>query len=1215
MHVETIHSYHCSGATPTHLYLAGWVDGNTTWNHQPGASGGSLSSGNATKHWKWCPGNPGGMDLSAKSAIETAARNKWGETTFLLAGEREGDNTSWRRFDLNPYLVVMYNSYPAKPGDLSIDGSGGQAWEAKACGSYVGVRQPRLRARLADPDGDVLNALFHIGGKAVGVANVPSGSFGEVTLPSDALTADGQYNWHVTVGDNDLLGPQSDTCSLILDTTVPGQPVVTSAEYPQGTSAGAVGVSGKFTLSAPAGTSDIAHYLYSFTSQGDDPATKATPPALNGQAVVSWSPSASGPYILSVRSVDRAGNKSAIRRYQIDVADYRVGISGKVARWSFEDSPADVSGAKDLTYVGPPPPGGYFVDGHSGRSVLLESARSETYQAKDSLLRTDASFTVSAWVSLAATDQDATVASQDGDRVSAFRLRYSSADNRWAFTTSTSDTDTTQTAHQVLSEGPPVLNTWAHLTAVYDKPGASMKLYVDGVLSGSTTVTSHLWHSTGLFLLGAGKAVGKRADFLTGSMDSARLHQRALTATEVTGLHSGGANGQPLAEYLFEDSLRNTGANPDLASAAAIAYESGYADKALRVGPSLPTKELVGPRTITTVDSFSVGAWVNLADKGGYYAIASQDGDRNSGFLMRYSPDVDRFIVGMPSADVDGNAFQWAIGTSVPQAGVWTHVAAVYDTGNGKLFLYVNGVLEGQRDITTVFNAAGSFVVGAAKQNGVRGYRFNGLIDEVNVYDGPLNAAEAATLHNTPVERARYRLDGSPVDSVGGGTASLYGDHISWDPQNGTTSAHFSYGWHEHGGRTVTAQPSGEWHFEDGLDDTSGTGRTLTARQGTAAGTASYAAGMWGRSVALNGSDTYLRHDTPVLDTAANYSVSAYVKLDRADGSFTVASQDGARSMSFALRYNQTQNRWSFAATSGDTDNPAETAALSKNPPILGQWAHLLGVHDAAADKLRLYVNGVLEAETAYTAGWSSTGPFVVGAAKWNGNRVDFFPGQIDELRVYDAVLTGVDAHSLWNLASTIGVPRPNLLRTDKSFTVSAWAKPDVYDSTPRTVLSADGTYSPFVLTYRPEYRRFALIVFANGTNGANGVEGRWILSDKTAQDDVNADGWVHLAAVYDAPARKMRFLVNGVEQASYPNDGTTVSKYVEGTTAPSWYAGAATTLPDTGRGLLIGRVGYEGRSTDFWKGSVREVRVFTGVVPDSCEGGAPACLSQMANW
>ncbi len=71
-------------------------------------------------------------------------------------------------------------------------------------------------------------------------------------------------------------------------------------------------------------------------------------------------------------------------------------------------------------------------------------------------------------------------------------------------------------------------NVWTHLAATYD--GATIRLYVNGTLSGSTTATGSLPASTGPFRIG-GNAIWD--EFFSGQLDDLRLYNRALSATEV----------------------------------------------------------------------------------------------------------------------------------------------------------------------------------------------------------------------------------------------------------------------------------------------------------------------------------------------------------------------------------------------------------------------------------------------------------------------------------------------------------------------------------------------------------------------------------------------------------------------------------------------------------------------------------------------------------
>ncbi|MEV0730194.1 LamG-like jellyroll fold domain-containing protein [Polymorphospora sp. NPDC050346] len=147
------------------------------------------------------------------------------------------------------------------------------------------------------------------------------------------------------------------------------------------------------------------------------------------------------------------------------------------------------------------------------------------------------SYTVSAWVKLTSASYFATAVSQDGNRTSGFFLQYFWATNRWALATPTSDTDNPP-ATRALSTSVPQLNTWTHLTGVYDATAGELRLYVNGILEGTAAKTSS-WPSSGAVAIGRAKHNGQPVDRWPGSVSDVQTHGKALNATEVTALYNG----------------------------------------------------------------------------------------------------------------------------------------------------------------------------------------------------------------------------------------------------------------------------------------------------------------------------------------------------------------------------------------------------------------------------------------------------------------------------------------------------------------------------------------------------------------------------------------------------------------------------------------------------------------------------------------------------
>jgi len=72
------------------------------------------------------------------------------------------------------------------------------------------------------------------------------------------------------------------------------------------------------------------------------------------------------------------------------------------------------------------------------------------------------------------------------------------------------------------------LNVWTHLATTYD--GAVVRLYVNGVLAGSSSISGSMTASTGVLRIG-GNSVW--AEWFAGLIDEVRVYNRALTAAEI----------------------------------------------------------------------------------------------------------------------------------------------------------------------------------------------------------------------------------------------------------------------------------------------------------------------------------------------------------------------------------------------------------------------------------------------------------------------------------------------------------------------------------------------------------------------------------------------------------------------------------------------------------------------------------------------------------
>ncbi len=198
--------------------------------------------------------------------------------------------------------------------------------------------------------------------------------------------------------------------------------------------------------------------------------------------------------------------------------------------------------------------------------------------------------------------------------------------------------------------------------------------------------------------------------------------------------------------------------------------------------------------------------------------------------------------------------------------------------------------------------------------------------------------------------------------------------------------------------------PVGSWAFDENAGSTAAdsAGRNDLSLQNDP----TWTAGQSGSALQYNGSTQDAVATGPILDTAGNFTVSAWIKLDSTANFATAVSQDGDSTSGFFLQYSAADGRLAFSTGEG--------RALSDAAPVIGTWYHLVGVHDANAGTYTLYVNGKQQQHVwQQTGGDSSAGPFVVGRAFSGGHPSDFWPGTIDQVQIWQRALPAAEATSL----------------------------------------------------------------------------------------------------------------------------------------------------------------------------------------------------------
>jgi len=291
-------------------------------------------------------------------------------------------------------------------------------------------------------------------------------------------------------------------------------------------------------------------------------------------------------------------------------------------------------------------------------------------------------------------------------------------------------------------------------------------------------------------------------------------------------------------------------------------------------------------------------------------------------------------------------------GNTVLQSGVWYHVAVTSDGSSWKL--YVNGVAEtlttqlgngntGKWFGNTSAAAPDKTYIGAAWFNGFDQGFFNGVIDEVRIYDRALPASEIANL------------------------TGLVG-YWKFNENTGTIAV-----------------------------DSSGNGNTGTLISG-----ATWNVGQSGAAVNLDGVDDYVQvgaQSSLVMTSAASFT--AWIYPTGAGSHATVGGTILVKEGEYVIaRFPNGTIQWGFA-----NSNPGWQFIDTGYVAPLNQWTHLAVTYDNGT--IKTYANGILVHSYGGSGSIgdqiTAQNDFRIGGRQVISQQ---FQGEIDEVRVYNRALT-----------------------------------------------------------------------------------------------------------------------------------------------------------------------------------------------------------------
>lgn len=549
---------------------------------------------------------------------------------------------------------------------------------------------------------------------------------------------------------------------------------------------------------------------------------------------------------------------------------------------------------------------------------------------------------------------------------------------------------------------------WTHVSATFSQ-SSGMKLYINGKLdtSNSDGTACGLPAGRGPQFIGQYRNDAPGDTYvMDGLIDEVKLYNFAMTAEDIKAEYNQGASlklgsfstnssgvasssaasiycvpgssdvcSPPVGEWKFEEgsgvTANDTSGNGNNGTlTGGPAWTSGKSGKALKFDGS--DDYVVGASNlgISGNAALTMCAWIKWTGSSwssGYPSFMGNNstGTTNQGLSFTVQsgrPAIDFWVNRWRATDaLKVNTWYYVCGTKSP--GVISATSKIYVNG-----VLVAGAVEGTDTTPNIADAAP--VVG--RLDATRW--FQGIVDDVKIYNYARTASQIAWDYNRGAPVGYWKMD---------------------ECQGGTVHDSSGFG-------------------NDGLIYPGGGGTQ------TATGTCAVAGTMWGAgasgkrnaSLSFDGTDDYVNVNSIASSLSNSFSFSAWLYTtggSGADVKNAVTSQVASYSNYWATMGTY-RDKWNFALYDG-TNNPI---SYSVNNFKLNTWTHVVGVRDVVADKLYIYINGVLQGTGTVdtTTSVPAYAAFIIGAQTTQSNR--YFPGQVDDVQVFNYALTPQQIKTLY---------------------------------------------------------------------------------------------------------------------------------------------------------------------------------------------------------
>jgi hypothetical protein len=552
----------------------------------------------------------------------------------------------------------------------------------------------------------------------------------------------------------------------------------------------------------------------------------------------------------------------------------------------------------------------------------------------------------------------------------------------------------------VNTAAPLSLNVWTNLVFTWDGNvnGANAKLYVSGVESTTLAqVGTGTRNNDATLPIHIGRSQYDTG-YYKGIIDDVRIYNRAISTSEITSLYSFGASKLGVTKtptglksglvghWTFDGKNMTNGRVDDISgqgnhgNTSGISTSTFYTVGKMGQGAQFDgvddsvagnNVEILNPSNPNTICMWAKSADINAMSGGFTQHLLNHGYNTGNGLRIIINTGGSLHV----SYQVGGVTYSKESTTQVFFNNTWVHVCETFD-GASTLALYANGSALSTTGSASVNFSTNFFTLGKRSSQGY----FTGTLDDLRIYSRALTASEILQLYNAGAPKTNVTLAPTGLKS------GLVG-HWTFDGKNMTN------------GR---------------VDDISGQGN-----HGNTSGISTstfYTVGKMGQGAQFDGVDDNITLPLAASLAPSSITVSTWIKTNSSATQDIIAKANVNNSHhSWELSLNSSGKAILGINTSSGS-NPDYT--ITSNASIsLNAWTLITATYSSSGP-MAVYINGVLDNSATVAGGTiraTASIPTYIGTKLGSPSFVNYFSGNIDDVRIYDRVLTASEILQLYN--------------------------------------------------------------------------------------------------------------------------------------------------------------------------------------------------------